>query len=526
MNMSEMFLDTTSRKIRRCMDKLIGKVILAKPVIDKLKIPSIIEKVMQETSTKHEKVSNGTIGAIMTLNRLAAPMPMYNIEKWVDQDTCVGNIYDLESGTLNDDRIGDFLDEIHPHIKEAWNEIISTAISQYNLPFKIIYNDITSSYFEGVYAESALADFGYSRDQKPDKKQINIDIDANGTGIPLVYKILSGETADKATVINNMEDIIKTLKQDKLKGSSPLVVGDRAMQNNKIIIAYSKRKDLDYLGALKLTKELKKLVSTVKDAEYELIDTKNDNGLYSGYVTEWTFKDKGYSVTDKILLVRSEQKLLNDRAQRKRVTDNFIEALDDLKSKLNVRKYKKLKNVETRITTLRKQYKGSKYVISTLSVDEFGKISLEYSIDQAIVSEEMLLDGKYILATSRKDLSPKEMIEIYKGRDISEKDFAILKGPLQIRPIFLHKDKRIESLIFIIMCALLVYSIIKMEIAEKELGMSINKVMDEFKYLNVRYYEFVDGSRLRITGDLREFQESIITKLEFPVPADYINSIL
>ena len=76
------------------------------------------------------------------------------------------------------------------------------------------------------------------------------------------------------------------------------------------------------------------------------------------------------------------------------------------------------------------------------------------------------------------------------------------------------------------MCALLVYSIIKMEIVQKELCISINKVMNEFKYFNVRYYEFVDGSELRITGNLRELQESIITNLEYPLPSEYINSLL
>ena len=135
----------------------------------------------------------------------------------------------------------------------------------------------------------------------------------------------------------------------------------------------------------------------------------------------------------------------------------------------------------------KKQYKGSKYVNTTATVDGLG---------------------------------------IYKGRDISEKDFTILKGPLQIHPICLQKDERIESLVFIIMCALLVYSIIKMEIVQKELCISINKVMNEFKYFNVRYYEFVDGSELRITGNLRELQESIITNLEYPLPSEYINSLL
>jgi transposase len=169
------------------MDKILGKAVLIKPILDKLKIVSIIENETMEgiknlenrskkEPVKHKKVSNGVGGAILILNGLISPKPMYEISKWVDESTCIGDIYNIEKNCMNDDRIADILDDANPHINQIWSQVIGNAISEYNIPFEIIFNDITSTYFEGIYTASELIEFSYSRDQKPDKKQINMEV--------------------------------------------------------------------------------------------------------------------------------------------------------------------------------------------------------------------------------------------------------------------------------------------------------------------------------------------------------------
>ena len=534
MDMSEMFFNDIKGKVSKKMDKILGKAAFIKPILDKLKIVSIIEKeTMEETTNpkngekmkpiEPEKVSNGVAGAILILNRLIAPKPMYEIAKWVDESTCIGDLYDLEKNCMNDDRIAKEFDIINPHIDEIWPQVISNAIAEYKIPFEILFNDITSTYFEGIYTESELIELGYSRDQKPDKKQINLDINSNRTGAPLNYKVLSGKTADKSTVVNNMEDIIKTLKQTSLNNLRPLIVGDRAMLNDKIAVAYHERNDMDFLGTVQLTNAMKEMVSSIEDTEYKIIDTIKGNGLYKGCMKKWTFSYGGKSFTDNILIVNSEQKLLDDAKRRARQIKNFIEILEDLKVKLNKTIYKKISRVEKRLENLSKSNRGSKYIKTVAWQKETGEIVLEYSIDEDKISEDKLLDGKYIIATNRENLSAKQIVEIYKNRDISEKDFEIIKDTLQLRPIFLHKDKRIESLIFFIMCALLVYSILKIILLEAEIETSVNKTLNKFDNVVVSYYEFIDGSVAKIVGDFNQTQAEIFGKLKMPFPDIYVN---
>jgi len=81
MDMADMFFDSLKGNIVSKMDKILGKAVLIKPILDKLKIVSIIEKetmgeitnLEKEKPIEHEKVSNGVAGAILILNRLIAP---------------------------------------------------------------------------------------------------------------------------------------------------------------------------------------------------------------------------------------------------------------------------------------------------------------------------------------------------------------------------------------------------------------------------------------------------------------------
>ncbi len=524
MKISEMVFNNMGRNLNRKMNKLIGKVSLVKPIIDKLGINEIFEEVLKDCPN-HIKVSNGLLAEVMVLNRLVAPMPMYDIEEWVDKETCVGEVYKVETGSTNDDRIADILDDTNPKIQHLWNIIVPKAISEYNIPTDIVYNDITSVYFEGAYAESEVVKHGYSRDQKPDKKQINLGINSNYSGIPLVYSVFGGNKSDKTTVIDNMEKVIGTINEIPKSTSRPMIVGDRAMLDSKIIVAYHKRDDLDYLGTLKLTNAMKDIISKLSDEEYKLIDTKTFHGLYQGYETDFEFENKGEKATSKVLIVRSEQKFLTDQKQRKKNIQKFTNELDDLNGKLNKKYYKKLETVEDRISILKNKFKGSKYVNVKVCLNSYNNIELTYNLNEEKISMDSKLDGKYMIATNRENMTPEEMVEGYKVRDISEKNFSVLKGPLYLRPIFLHKDKRIESLVFFSMVALLIYSILKLLLVEAEVKTSINNVLHEFKTLGVTCIEFTDNSKLRFASDLNSFQNDILERLKFPYPEEYINLI-
>jgi transposase len=320
MSMAQSFLTTANRNIKRRIGKLVGKMAIIKPIMDRLRIQETVNNLTNGYGSNHIKVDNGTMGEILIYNRLTSPRPLYQIEEWVDEKTCVGDLYNLEKGAVNDDRIANTLDEIHPNLHTAWNQIITHAIKEFDIPINVFYHDITSLYFEGDYDESSMIEHGYSRDNKQDKKQVNLDTTINRTQIPVMYRLLNGSTSDKKTAVQNMEDLLILVKGLPQPTNRIINVGDRMLLDDEIIVEYHLH-DIDYLGPLKLTNVMKEAILDIPEENFLHIPLRNGDGLYEGTFIPWTFtskneKNRGISVTDRVLVVKSLQKARLDKKTR------------------------------------------------------------------------------------------------------------------------------------------------------------------------------------------------------------------
>jgi transposase len=84
-----------------------------------------------------------------------------------------------------------------------------------------------------------------------------------------------------------------------------------------------------------------------------------------------------------------------------------------------------------------------------------------YSLDEAKRARAEKLDGSYLLKTDRTDLSADEAWRIYTLLTRAEAAFRTLKSPLGERPIFHHKEGRVEAHIFL--CVLAYHLLISIE---------------------------------------------------------------
>jgi len=66
--------------------------------------------------------------------------------------------------------------------------------------FDIVLYDLTSTYFEGQAGGIPKAKRGYSRDHRPDCKQLVIALVVTAEGLPLTYEIFSGNASDVTTL--------------------------------------------------------------------------------------------------------------------------------------------------------------------------------------------------------------------------------------------------------------------------------------------------------------------------------------
>jgi len=108
----------------------------------------------------------------------------------------MGLLLDCDGAVAEKDRLYRCLDRLvqhknllEEHLKRKWGELFSAE-------FEVLLYDLTSTYFEGLMEEVPKAKRGYSRDHRPDCKQLVIALIVNPEGLPLSYEIFDGNTRD------------------------------------------------------------------------------------------------------------------------------------------------------------------------------------------------------------------------------------------------------------------------------------------------------------------------------------------
>jgi hypothetical protein len=151
-------------------------------------------------------------------------------------------------------------------------------------------------------------------------------------------------------------------------------------------------------------------------------------------------------------------------------------------------------------------------------------LALHFQLNRIRLTAAQQLDGKYALATNAPHLSATEALAYFKAEDGVEKAVAEVKGPLQVRPVFLQTDTRIEVLVFLNLVALLVRASLALHLQRAGLTYSVDRVLFEFAPLTAVYQLFADGSQVAQLGPLTACQQEVLAALHLPAASRYLTN--
>lgn len=191
---------------------------------------------------------------------------------------------------------------------------------------------------------------------------------------------------------------------------------------------------------------------------------------------------------------------------------------------LNTRRYKRRDYTWSQIEKARRG-NPAKALVDIELTGEDGNLKLTFQRNEKKLAQASARDGRYLLGTNDFDLSAEEMLTRFKKQEVIERRFKLVKGPLRIRPMFLHKEERIEGLVFVALLALLVYSILELLCRREGQRITARQVLEKFELLGAVYLQFGDGSVLKLPSALDSFQRQLIELLKFPEPAAYLRPL-
>jgi hypothetical protein len=147
-----------------------------------------------------ERIAWSKMAAVLVVARFCEPSSELHIaEDWYRR-TALCDLLQLGDEAVNKDRLYRGLDRLLAH-KAALEAHLSQRCGElFAVENEVLLYDVTSTYFEGLAEANPQAQRGYSRDHRPDCKQVCIALVVTFDGFPLGYEVFAGNTHDSRTL--------------------------------------------------------------------------------------------------------------------------------------------------------------------------------------------------------------------------------------------------------------------------------------------------------------------------------------
>jgi len=327
---------------------------------------------------------------------------------------------------------------------------IETAIWQqlrdlFSIEPELVFYDITSTYFEGR-GPAELGRFGYSRDGKPRNRQVVIGV-VMMDGWPIAHHVFAGNRLDQTTVGEVVEDLRRRFGLQRV-----VFVGDRGMVTLKNVeqlrqagqgylmgLQRRNRKDIPhYIEQAMAHHHWQECPAGITASEQAVVPRTR--------VQEVAGKEPGV----RVFVVHSEEREQYERGMRELSMERTRQDLEGLRLRVEKGELKEAEKIGAAAAKVLVRNHGHRYFHWELRQGQF-----HYFEHPVNFPRETACEGKYVIQTEEPGLSPVEAVAAYKQLNEVERGFAHLKGLLEVRPVYHHKDDRVRAHVLVAALAFL-----------------------------------------------------------------------
>ena len=380
---------------------------------------------------------------------------------------------------------------------------------------EIYLYDITSTYFEGT--QNALSAFGYNRDKKKGKMQINIGLVTDSEGFPLKIEVFEGNVNDHKTVSQLIISMKKEFNVDNI-----IFVGDRGMKirYNLEQMNEEEKEGVNYITGLthiEIEELVKNDVIQLSLFSKDLVEIEHDQTRYILSVNpDLQEKDTNYLKTIHAIV---EEEIMEVKAswesRKNKNIANAVRIKNGDKNKKLVTKFsqKQIDAYKLRIerVLLKRRFKAY-YEIKEINDTEF---IIDFKAEKYQKKKQMA--GKYVVCTNiKKQQMPKaDVRQQYKNLQNVEHAFRDFKSDnIQIRPVYHRNEVQTRGHVLLSMFSYAIVKTMEMKIypflkqwnKQHKRQLAFSDIMEELK--DIKMVE------LNIGRDVKSIKITVFNKLQ------------
>jgi transposase len=406
-----------------------------------------------------EKVSWAQVLQLLVVNRLIEPGSEFHLHReWFDHsamDVLLGTDFVVaEKDRLYRclDRVLQYRQDLFAHLQQRWKTLFDAS-------FEVLLYDLTSTYVEGEAELNPKAKRGYSRDGRPDCKQVVVALVITPEGFPLAYEVMDGNTSDKTTLRGFLEKI------ENLYGKARRVwLMDRGIPTEAILQEMrDPAREMFYLVGTpraRVTKYEKQWLELPWQKVRESVEVKlfsRDGELY--------------------VLAKSEGRQVKEIAIRRKKLARLLRKLRAMR-----RSCPKRDQLLMRVGAARTEA-GCAFGFVKIHLPPAGhevtRQSFTFALDKARLKEAERRDGHYLLRTNLVAEDPAVLWDRYMQLTQIEAAFKCLKSDLGIRPIYHQLEHRVDAHILVAFLAYCLTVTLKYRLAEYAPGLTPRAVLEK-----------------------------------------------
>jgi transposase len=492
-------------KALRLSTERLGPLPLVNVFLDRLDLPRLLGRFVPTEDRRVRLPFSRALGVLLR-SLIVEREPIYRQQETVS--TFAADAFGLmahEVELVGDDAIGRALDRLFDADRAGLlTEIVLAAGQAFGVSFDELHNDSTSVQFCGQYQRARgrrirgrrapFITYGFSKDHRPDLKQLLFILTTTRDGgVPIQFRCADGNESDSRTHADTWDALCRVAGRPDF-----LYVADSKLCS---------REAMDHIHDGKGRFVCVMPRSRLEDGEFrEWIQT---------HVPEWTLvwdrphprrrrgpRDRWwvfrYPLPSRegwpVVWVHSSLLALRHEQTRRENLTRAVQELEDL----NVRlagprpRHRLRREVEQRLGEILDVGKVRRYLKVTATLAEEHRYRqakagrpgpstqyvrhtrrywhLTWEIDQAAVDYDRRSDGMYPLLTNDRTLTDAEVLEAHKRQPTIEKRFEQTKTVLEIAPVLLKNEGRVDAFFFLYFVALLVQALI-----ERQLRLAIKK---------------------------------------------------
>ena len=455
-----------------------------------------------------ERVSWAKMAAVLVTARFCEPSSELHIaEDWYRR-TALCDLLQLGDEEVNKDRLYRGLDHLLVH-KAALEVHLSRRCGElFAIENEVLLYDVTSTYFEGLAESNPQAQRGYSRDHRPDCKQVCIALVVTFDGFPLGYEVFAGNTSDSRT----LQTIVATMEaRHGVVGR--VWITDRGMASAKNLAWLRDTGRRYIIGAPK---------SDLKKFSAELAAANGWRTVQEGVEVKLA---RDPATAETVILCRSADRRSKERAMHDRFSQRITAALDRLAARI-ARSKKRLDpaplNRQIGRLLQQNQRAAARFVIALEPDDCPAGLRLRVDCNAAFDDWAAFSEGAYLLRSNIVDWSDQQLWKAYIQLTQAEAAFRIQKDQLNVRPIWHQREDRVQAHILVCFLAFVLWKSLEMWQQRAGLGNSPRTILEELA--RIQSHDVVlptttrDQIRLRCVTQPDPAQAALLDRLGIILP--------